>query len=1189
MKRRIISLLLVFALAVSLLPVTAFADPVKDFGRDYQLCYDGDSNFDCIVREKDDPIYFDDLHITVEDHNGNVVDRDKYDLQVTVYKGWDDENNRPDLLELHEPFRLTDYDVYADQGYGWYGVSAVAKEGSGYQGTTRPQNFNIRHLYCFNEYCVNADFGWDYHADDNPWGDHNYFEIPSNRLREPEVWNRNGDRVDPENYTVTYYYVNTEEIDGYDNIDYQDYVHDPEYLAQRYPEVNPLDGMPTDEGSYFAVIEANGELYYGKNYVDFKVLEAEPENDFKQDFDIRFDGEDWFDCIVEDINDPVYLNEIPIEVVDHEGNAVDPDKYDLTVGVEIGWDDENNRPEMMELESPYHLTDYELYADQGYGWFTVIAEARDDSGYRGSTRPRNFNIRHLYSFNEYCVNVGFDWDYHVDDNPWADREYFQIPSNRLREPEVWNRNDKRIDPEYYTITYYRLNTDEFDFDDVHDPEYLAQRYPETDENRLDCMPTENGSYFAVVEAVKEPYYGKNYVNIDVVDAEPDNNFSKGFDLRFDGENWKVYVIDEVTDTLSLDDLKITVIDRDGNEVPKNAYELVVGTAEWNDELGRQDFHELEAPFGLVDDEENPGFNNYAAYAVAKEDSGYIGQTENRNFMIWHQYSFNYFGANATFGEGDEYKAEGIMSWHDRYVIPANRIEAPVVHGIAWEDAIDPQFYEITYFVRHDEEIEGVENPVDLDDEKERRRYSEEEPLEGLPTEEGKYFARIDGKAPYYGSSYVDFDVVAPENPRFEDDVEILFNGYKEWEKSYYIDSKDQKLTLEDLDISVVTNGGDAVSPDLYELHIGIQTGYDDEKHEPIIEPVEEPFGLTSDEAQMFGWQMHCVKATAKENSGFEGETRVYEFMIRDKRSLERDGSFIDFGEQYIKPAHRSWHYYFEIPQDELRAPDVYDCTGKKLDPSMYTLTYFERFDEYDSFDMMYSESNPLESMPTEPGSYFVRLDANDPYYGKSYVDFDIVGETVSYAMVRGSDRRYYEGDTIYISQNDDIYVYFDTSPNQGMIPGWRDNLLENFRCEYQPPFEGENTSYAHITAGDQAGVSGTLYYHWYRFEDVFDSHGGMHWDTAQPAVSSFVRIETAPAEYDYLLGDADGDGDITIMDVTIIKRYCAHLNVSVGADVLMQGDVDESGDLTIADASFIQRRLANIRIPYDIGKPIVLK
>ncbi|MEE3491410.1 dockerin type I repeat-containing protein [Ruminococcus sp.] len=894
--------------------------------------------------------------------------------------------------------------------------------------------------------------------------------------------------------------------------------------------------------------------------------------------ELLYDGEGWKVFPIENKDDSLNVDDLKITVVDKEGREVPKDAYDLVFGMTY-WDEEKDEDVFIPASAPFSLTVNGDYMQSGFGGFAAYAVAKDNSGYTGQTGSPEFMLWHKYSFNWFGSNADFGEEYRGQCT-WSWHDYFAIPANEMHAPVIHGIAYEDVDPQYYELTYFERG-EQPDFDD---PTYDQKLYPETDP--LDGMPTDPGKYFVRIDG-KEPYYGTSYVDFDIV--QPSLN---DCEVLIDGEGWKVFPVENLNDLLSIDDLNITVVDRNGKPLSEDAYLLNIGMQiGWDDDENMPIISEVPAPYGVIfdsnDEELSSGFTTYRVNAVAKNDSDYTGSTEARNFLIWHKYSFNWFGANADFGE--EYKAMSQMTWHDRYEIPSNRIKPPVIHGIAWEDEIDPQFYEITYFVRHNEEIEGVENPVDLDDEKERRRYSEEEPLEDLPTEEGKYFARIDGKAPYYGSSYVDFDVVAPDNPRFEDDVEILFNGYKEWEKSYYIDSKDQKLTLEDLDISVVTNGGDTVDPDLYELHIGIQTGYDDEKHEPIIEPVEEPFGLTSDEAQIFGWQMHCVKATAKENSGFEGETRVYEFMIRDKRSLERDGSFIDFGEQYIKPAHRSWHYYFEIPQDELRAPDVYDCTGKKLDPSMYTLTYFERFDEYDSFDMIYSESKPLESMPTEEGSYFARLDANDPYYGKSYVDFDVVGETVSYAMVRRSDRRYYEGDTIYISQNDDIYVCFDISPNQGMIPGWRDSELQRFGCEYQPPFEGESNSYAHIIAPDQAGVSETLYYDWYRAEDIFDEYGGMHWDTAEPVLSCSVILAVLPDEYDYLLGDADGDGEITIMDATIIQRYLADFPVGVSANVLMQGDVDEDDDLTIADASFIQRRLADIRIPYDIGKPMTLQ
>ncbi len=659
----------------------------------------------------------------------------------------------------------------------------------------------------------------------------------------------------------------------------------------------------------------------------------------------------------------------------------------------------------------------------------------------------------------------------------------------------------------------------------------------------------------------------------------------GCELLYDGEGWKVFPIENKDDTMNVDDLKITVVDKEGREVPKGAYDLVFGMTYWDEEKDEDVFIPTSAPFSLTvnDDYMQSGFGGFAAYAVAKDNSGYTGQTEWREFLLWHKYSFNWFGANADFGE--EYRGQCTWSWHDYFAIPANEMHAPVIHGIAYED-VDPQYYELTYFERGEQP--DFDDPIY--DPKLYPLYPETDPLDGMPTDPGKYFVRIDGKAPYYGTSYVDFDVTgAVLKNDFSKDVEIRFRGEEEWAQDYYLDSKNDTLTFEELDITVVTLDGDVIPADQYELHIGIETGYDDEKQEPIMEPVEEPFGLISEEAQLFGWQMHCVTATAKEGGDYVGDTRIYEFMLRDWHSLERDSAFIDFGERYLKEAFRSWHYYYEIPEGEIKEPDVYNSLHEKLDASQYTLTYFERFDEYDSHEQRYAETTPLYGMPTTPGCYFVRLEGKAPYYGTSYVDFDILPKPESFAMVRGSDRRYYDGDTIYMGKNSDILVSFEFEPDNGWIPGWRDRELQIFGCEYQPPFEGENTSYAHITAPDQAGVSETLYYDWYRVEDIFDEHGGMHWDTAEPVMSCSVILAVMPDEYDYLLGDANGDGKVTINDVTIIQRYFAKLPLSISADTLMWGDVDGDGYLTIADANFIQRHLTNLPVPYDVGKPILLQ
>ena len=69
-----------------------------------------------------------------------------------------------------------------------------------------------------------------------------------------------------------------------------------------------------------------------------------------------------------------------------------------------------------------------------------------------------------------------------------------------------------------------------------------------------------------------------------------------------------------------------------------------------------------------------------------------------------------------------------------------------------------------------------------------------------------------------------------------------------------------------------------------------------------------------------------------------------------------------------------------------------------------------------------------------------------------------------------------------------------------------------------------------------------------------------------------------------LLGDADGDGDVTILDATVIQRKDVSLSVAYIDDVA--ADVDGDGNVTIIDATFIRRFLAGLPCPAGIGEAI---
>ena len=83
-----------------------------------------------------------------------------------------------------------------------------------------------------------------------------------------------------------------------------------------------------------------------------------------------------------------------------------------------------------------------------------------------------------------------------------------------------------------------------------------------------------------------------------------------------------------------------------------------------------------------------------------------------------------------------------------------------------------------------------------------------------------------------------------------------------------------------------------------------------------------------------------------------------------------------------------------------------------------------------------------------------------------------------------------------------------------------------------------------------------------------------------------ISVTTEKSEtLSYLLGDADGDGEVNIIDATWIQRALAGIEVP-NAFNETAADVDGDGDMTIIDVTCIQRYLAGIEVPYAIGEPV---
>lgn len=71
------------------------------------------------------------------------------------------------------------------------------------------------------------------------------------------------------------------------------------------------------------------------------------------------------------------------------------------------------------------------------------------------------------------------------------------------------------------------------------------------------------------------------------------------------------------------------------------------------------------------------------------------------------------------------------------------------------------------------------------------------------------------------------------------------------------------------------------------------------------------------------------------------------------------------------------------------------------------------------------------------------------------------------------------------------------------------------------------------------------------------------------------------------LGDVNIDGNVDVIDATLLQRYC--VNMSGVFVSFFSADVDDDGYITIIDVTLIQRYLAGLHTPYSVGiQPIVI-
>ena len=103
-------------------------------------------------------------------------------------------------------------------------------------------------------------------------------------------------------------------------------------------------------------------------------------------------------------------------------------------------------------------------------------------------------------------------------------------------------------------------------------------------------------------------------------------------------------------------------------------------------------------------------------------------------------------------------------------------------------------------------------------------------------------------------------------------------------------------------------------------------------------------------------------------------------------------------------------------------------------------------------------------------------------------------------------------------------------------------------------------------------------------EDTIVTANGATVEEAFGRMSLAVSLSTQ-AVPPAILGDADGDGKVTILDVSWIQRLLLDMKVPETFSETA-ADADADGEISIIDATWIQRWLSGIKIPHSIGEKI---
>lgn len=137
--------------------------------------------------------------------------------------------------------------------------------------------------------------------------------------------------------------------------------------------------------------------------------------------------------------------------------------------------------------------------------------------------------------------------------------------------------------------------------------------------------------------------------------------------------------------------------------------------------------------------------------------------------------------------------------------------------------------------------------------------------------------------------------------------------------------------------------------------------------------------------------------------------------------------------------------------------------------------------------------------------------------------------------------------------------------------GWCDGLISSFKANTEYSYslyiklteEGYNAGYR-IGGNTALSVNGEAI-------DLNPDYVSILDDGTAAIFSNVVTI--TPQESEYMIGDANMDGEITVTDATLIQKFCVGLATPENETARKLADVNGDGTISIADATLIQKYL----------------